>query len=152
MAIPSSAVRWVLDSPQQMTIYRPRDYSDLLFWIGMIAAVVIVFALLAIFVKRGAFWIIPFVLLIGFFVVHLGYSDTATAVASKREGTLRITDYRGVTNTYPLQSVQKIAVETQDGDSRRMVFVLSTGEDVPLGMWAPRKGLYQAADAFNSFL
>ena len=154
MTIPSSAVQWILDSPQQMTIYRPRDYSSLFLWFGMAAAVVIAFALLALLVRgaRGAVWIAPVVLLFGLFFGYLTYSDAATAVASKTDGTLRITNERGVTDTYPLQSVQKAVVETQDGNSRRMVFVLSTGEDVPLGMWAPRDGLNQAADAFNRFL
>lgn len=154
MAIPASAVQWILDSPQQMTILRPRDYGSFLFWVGITVALAVAFALLALFVKggRGPLWIVPFILLVGFFCAYLSFSDTATAVASKTQGTLQITNNRGITDSYPLQSVQKLVVETQDGNSRRMVFVLSTGVDVPLGRWATREGLYQAADAFNRFL
>jgi hypothetical protein len=154
MAIPSSAVQWILDSPQQMTIYRPRDYGSLYLWIGMAAFIAIGITLFGLFVKgaRGALWSVPIVALIGFFLVHRTYIDTATAIASKGGGTLSITNGSGVTDTYPLASVQKAVVETQEGNSRRMTFVLSTGEDVHLGEWAPRDGLSQAADAFNQFL
>lgn len=154
MANPSTAAQWILDSPQQMTIYLPRDHSSMMSMIGIFSVVAIAIVLFALLVKgsRGLLWMVPVVLLIGFFVVHLRGSDTGTAVASKANGTLQITTASGDTNTYPLQSVQKAVVETQSGNSRRMVFVLSTGEDVPLGMWATREGLYQAADAFNHFL
>jgi hypothetical protein len=122
--------------------------------IGIFGAAVIVIVLFALFVKgsRGLLWMVPIVLLIGFFVVHLRNADTGTAVASKANGTLQITNSRGITDTYPLQSVEKATVETQSGDSKRIVFVLNTGRDVPLGMWATRDGLYQAVDAFNRFL
>jgi hypothetical protein len=154
MANPSSAAQWILDSPQQMTIYLPRDHSSVMSMVGIFGTVAIVIVLFALLVKgaRGLLWMVPIVLLVGFFVVHLRNSDTGTAIASKTNGTLQITNSRGVTDTYPLQSVQKAVVETQSGNSKRIVFILSTGEDVPLGMWATRDGLYQATDAFNRFL
>lgn len=154
MANPSSAAQWILDSPQQITIYLPRDYSSIFSLIGLFAAAMLAIVLVALLIKgaRNLLWMVPIVLLFGFFVTYLRRSDTGTAVASKADGTLRITNNRGVTDTYPLQSVQKMVVETQDGNSRRMIFVLSTGQNVPLGMWATRDGMYQAAEAFNRFL
>jgi hypothetical protein len=163
MIVSSSAVQLVLDSPNQLTIIRPINMG-LVIGASMSGVGGSLFLLIiASFMKSNRFItitegasftkyiLVVFFALCGVFVGYWAYTDAATAVLSKTQGTLSIT-HDGVTDTYPLQSVQQAQIQSADGGTLRMIFVLSDGQIVPMGRWAEREGMYQAANAVNSFL
>ena len=163
MILSSSAVQWVLNSPNQLTIIRPRNMGLVIGMVAFWCGISILALSLSCFVKSNRFvtavsahgfeksFLAILFFCVGIFIGYWAYTDTATAVLSKTEGTLSIT-HDGVMDTYPLQSVQQAQIQTQDGGALRMIFVLSYGPIVPMGRWAEREGMYQAVNAINSFL
>lgn len=153
----TAAVQWSVDSTDQMTVRLPIDYRQIIAMAVVFALIYVVIFLLLVAVKRASLRSmvsLPVLLPIAGcgFMVYLLSTDTATAVLSRSKGTLTITQGNRKSDAYPLQSVQRVQVETSDANSRRMVFLLTSGEEVPFGRWHPREGMYQAAQAINNFL
>jgi hypothetical protein len=92
----------------------------------------------------------PF-LLIGLLLL----TNVTTATLSRASNTLRIDrSYLGMVlrrREFPLSEVRCASVGT-DQQTRRLAFVLVSGEEVWLGSFTDRKGYYAAADAINAFL
>lgn len=153
----SAAVQWSTNSGDQMTVRMPVDYPPVIVTVIGFAVIILILLGLSFATRRPimrTLFSLPVILLIlgCAFMVYLHLSDTATAVLSRSKGTLTITEWKHRPNVYPLQGIQRVQVETSDGNSRRMVFLMANGQEVSFGRWHPREGMYQAADAINNFL
>ncbi|MGD0832414.1 MAG: hypothetical protein ABR907_15880 [Terracidiphilus sp.] len=158
MILLSTAMQWKLDSPTQLTVLQPCNLYVAIPMLVIAALGTLFLAFLAFAMKNSKpsfaliIFLMPFIAFF-YFDAYSTYTENGAAVLSETRNTLTM-KHKGKTDTYPLQSVQQAVVQTGDGGSLRMVFVMNDGQVVPMGdgSWSPRGGAYAAANAVNSFL
>lgn len=147
-----SAIRIATTGNGALTVYFPPIY-----WSAIFALFVTACTLFA------AFWNfklkkLPLVLLGLIFGATAGYLLTVSSKAtlSKTENTLAIEDHLfwfSNNATYPLSSIRRAIVNTDEGNSHLMSFILNSGQDISIGGgWMPRGGYYAAENAINDYL
>jgi hypothetical protein len=148
----------VHDSTTKLTVIQPGNVNFGISFLVVALLSTIIWVLVALFVniEKGKISLLLFMMLFiatFYFITYECFTSGGTAVLLKDQNTLTM-QQSGKTETYPLRSVQQAIVQTADGGSLRMVFVMNDGQVVLMGdgSWAPRGGAYAAADAVNSFL
>lgn len=149
----SSAVQVIRNAESEMSVIIPASHLE-----SIIVLLVSIVALLLVLCRDGSRkWTVLWVAIVLLFIGQTlrTWNSSTTMTLSRTENTLIITwpgYFHATTRQYSLDSVRSAVVDVGADASKRIDFVLTSGETIYVGNYQQREGFEAAVIAINDLL